>query len=164
MSIGLAYSLICYCSIGSTVVLVIRCYRFQWLWSKWLLSILICNGLIELLFIIMPPIDFGMWCGAIVCGCDLYDPLCFISNVQVLEVFLWVSNGLWLLVEIFYCYWWCWIELVVNWWCWIELVVNDCHWSCGGGLWYWLFLFGLGVEDCLAWLAWVGGFSCEWID
>lgn len=66
MSVGRAYSLICYCSIGSTVVLVIRCYRFQWLWSKWLLSILICNGLIELLFIIMPPIDFGMWCGAIV--------------------------------------------------------------------------------------------------
>lgn len=39
----------------------------------------------------------------LLCGiCDLYVPLCFISDVQVLEVFLWVSmDGLWLLVEIF---------------------------------------------------------------
>ena len=42
-----------------------------------MLSILICNGLIELLFIIMPPIDFGMWCGAIVCGCNFYASLMF---------------------------------------------------------------------------------------
>ena len=28
----------------------------------------------------------------LLCGiCDLYVPLCFISDVQVLEVFLWVS-------------------------------------------------------------------------
>lgn len=102
MSIGLAYSLICYCSIGSTVVLVIRCYRFQWLWSKWLLSILICNGLIELLFIIMP--SYRFW-NVMRCYCGWLWSLCssmFYKWRSGVGLFLWVSmDGLWLLVEIF---------------------------------------------------------------
>ena len=67
----------------------------------------------------------------LLCGiCDLYVPLCFISNVQVLEVFL-LSFNRWVEIcwlRFSYCY--C-VMLEVN--CLLigdvrgELVVNDCH-------------------------------------
>ena len=62
----------------------------------------------------------------LLCGiCDLYVPLCFISDVQVLEVFLWVSmDGLRFFIVIG--------DVGLNWLLISdvrgELVVNDCHW------------------------------------